>query len=149
MARLYGPGITQPSVGEIRMTLLHLEKEGWIYQNLRSYERRKGRCRHVLYRAVLDFIHVLALREENGKARTLAICPETNRADVAQHCREYAKNSYCRLWLQSGNELEIWFWAKRPNPERSGQMNWLVKRIPITEELIRKHQEEPPCPDPG
>lgn len=102
-------------------TLAALRQDGWTVQTVEHWNHYTKR-RHDLF----GCIDIVAIRE----GRTLGVqC--TSGSNTSSRLHKIAAEPRMKLWLQAGNELEVWGWrqlvARKKDGSKAARKKWEPK----------------------
>ena len=106
------------SISPVQRTLKLLRAEGYLAAVCERWNPHAG-CRQDLF----GFIDLVAIKE--GETGVLAV-QVTTHANLATHRKKLVGNDSVRVWLATGNRVELISWAKRG--PRGKRKVWTVKR---------------------
>lgn len=109
-------------------TLDECKKRGWP-----AYVTEKRIPKINILKDAFGFGDVLAIDGEPG---SMLIQATANQGHVAKRVRKITEDctDNARAWLEAGNRIEVWGWAKRVHKFKNGKkgMRWKLRVVPVT-----------------
>ena len=111
-------------------TLKRLRDEGWECQVVEQWIAQARRRRDLF-----GIIDIVAIRS----GRTLGV-QATSLSNVSSRVKKVAESGSAGLWIDAGNDLEVWGWGK-------GKSGYRVRRVRFTMDASRQLALEEITPD--